>query len=97
MCAYAATGDVLIIQDLLHVVGEKYEEAESRKPKPKPKPLSSRDPADDNDSKLTWDYSVLQEIAALGAAVVSLGDEIGMEMIQRTLGHVSRYGDASMT
>lgn len=82
-CAYAATGDVLLIQELLHMIGEKNEVVASKTTRNNTK-----------SQKTDWDYSVPQAVAGLGAAVISLGDEVGIEMMHRILGHIWRYGDA---
>lgn len=83
-CAYAATGDVLLIQELLHMIGEKNEEVAS-----KSRPTKSAD----GKTKTEWDYSIPQAVAGLGVAVISLGDEVGLEMMYRILGNIWRYGD----
>lgn len=86
-CAYAATGDVLLIQELLHMIGAKNEEVAA-------KPQSPNNKGKEGKAKTEWDYSIPQAVAGLGVAVISLGDEVGMEMMHRVLGNIWRYGDA---
>lgn len=90
-CAYAATGDVLLIQELLHLIGDKTEEAATPS-----KTKSSTNRTKSQESGKNWDYSIPQAVAALGVAVISLGDEVGVEMMQRILGNIWRYGDAGL-
>lgn len=85
-CAYAGTGDVLVIQELLRAVDEK---VEGIKAEPE---VGGK--GKDRKAKTEWDLSIPQAVACLGVSVVSLGEEIGMEMVQRILGNAGRYGDA---
>ncbi|KAG5889970.1 hypothetical protein JTB14_020258 [Gonioctena quinquepunctata] len=97
MCAYAGTGDVLIIQELLHIVGEKVEV-------PKKDKRDKQEKKDKKDGftkikmprKPEWDYSMGQAMATLAVAVVSMGEDLGVEMTHRIFGHVGRYGDPSV-
>ncbi|KAF5293696.1 hypothetical protein FQA39_LY03181 [Lamprigera yunnana] len=81
MCAYAGTGDVLVIQELLHIVSERLTLPEDKTDKDKKK------------NKLHWDSGIAQAVAVLAVAAVSLGEETGMEMSHRILGNMGRYGD----
>lgn len=96
LCAYAATGDVLLIQELLHVIGEKYDDVTSTSTvfssSSKSDSFTSKS-RDSNKSKPEWDFSTPQAVACLAVAVISLGDDVGMEMMQRILGNIWRYGD----
>ncbi|CAH1180038.1 unnamed protein product [Phaedon cochleariae] len=112
MCAYAGTGDVLIIQELLHIVGEKVDlpkkEKKDKKEKRerKDKKDGKEQPADNQDKdgvtsikapkKTEWDHSMGQAMATLGVAVVSMGEDIGVEMVHRIFGDIVRYGDPSV-
>ncbi|KAJ8916005.1 hypothetical protein NQ315_016683 [Exocentrus adspersus] len=94
MCAYAGSGDVLIIQELLHIVGEKIEIPKQTKKQEKEKKDSfTKIKAP---KKTEWDYSMGQAMASLAVAVVACGEDIGCEMTHRIFGHISRYGDPSV-
>ncbi|XP_044252404.1 26S proteasome non-ATPase regulatory subunit 2-like [Tribolium madens] len=81
MCAYAGSGDVLIIQELLRLVEEKVEVPE----------IQTKDK-----KKNDWDYYMGKAVAVLAVAAISKGEEIGSEMIQRIFGQISRYGEPSV-
>ncbi|KAJ8975359.1 hypothetical protein NQ317_000288, partial [Molorchus minor] len=96
MCAYAGTGDVLIIQELLHVVGEKVEIPKKEKKQEKKEKARDSFTRIKLPKKVEWDYSMGQAMATLAVAVVSMGEDIGVEMTHRIFGHVGRYGDPSV-
>lgn len=97
-CAYAATGDVLLIQELLHVIGERGDETTSTTTTSSSSSKSTTSSkSKDSKSKAEWDFSVPQAVAGLAVAIISLGDEVGMEMMQRILGNIWRYGDIGKT
>lgn len=76
MCAYAGTGDVLIIQELLHIVGEKVEipKKDKKQEKKEKKDSFTKIKAP---KKTEWDYSSGQAMATLAVAVVACGEDIG--------------------
>lgn len=82
MCAYAGTGDVLIIQELLRIVGEKVEVPKKDK-KDKGERLKERKERRGSFTKIKgprkaeWDYSSGQSMAILAVAVVAMGEDIG--------------------
>nr|CAD7460832.1 unnamed protein product [Timema tahoe] len=81
VCAYAGTGDVLKIQQLLHICSEHYEvsEKEDKKDDKKEKKEEKKDEKD---------LSSRQGVAVLGIALICMGEEIGSEMAFRTFGHL---------
>ncbi|XP_025834364.1 26S proteasome non-ATPase regulatory subunit 2 [Agrilus planipennis] len=88
VCAYAGTGNVLKVQQLLHICSEHYDSQD--------KEDSSRDSKNkDNKSKdkeeKEKDLSARQAIAVIGIALISMGEDIGSEMAFRTFGHLLRY------
>lgn len=107
MCACAGSGDVLTIQELLHICSEHYT--------PAPKEESSKKTSDkkdkDSDKKETItsaekekekeknketaskDLSSMQAVAALAVAVVAMGEDTGSEMCTRIFGQLGRYGE----
>ncbi|RZC42288.1 PC rep domain containing protein, partial [Asbolus verrucosus] len=89
MCAYAGTGDVLIVQELLRIVEEKVDTPEEA-------PETEPEPKDREKKKAEWDHHLGKAIAVLAVASVSKGEDIGAEMIQRVFSQVSRYGEPSV-
>ncbi|CAM9881930.1 26S proteasome non-ATPase regulatory subunit 2 [Lampetra fluviatilis] len=92
VCAYAGSGNVLKVQQLLHVCSEHYEGK---------KDSSGEEGADKKDKKKDAagggsgaDAGAHQGAAVLGIALISMGEEIGGEMALRTFGHLLRYGEA---
>nr|MBE5726997.1 regulatory particle non-ATPase 1 [Cucujiformia] len=86
ICAYAGTGNVLKVQQLLHICSEHYDspekdDASNKKDKDKNKEKEDKDK----------DLSSRQAIAVLGIALISMGEEIGSDMAYRTFGHLLRY------
>nr|NVI77500.1 regulatory particle non-ATPase 1 [Cucujiformia] len=86
ICAYAGTGNVLKVQDLLHICSEHYEPAEKDESSNK----KDKDKTKEKDDK-EKDLSSRQAIAVLGIALISMGEDIGSEMAYRTFGHLLRY------
>ncbi|XP_011693011.1 PREDICTED: 26S proteasome non-ATPase regulatory subunit 2-like isoform X2 [Wasmannia auropunctata] len=104
ICAYAGTGDVLIVQELLRICSEAIEEVTSAKTTPDNTPIPSccdqRRPQSSakleknkkNGSQFeesAKDIGTPQAIASLGVGVVGLGE--GKEN-SRIFGQVGRYG-----
>lgn len=88
VCAYAATGNVLKIQQLLHLCSEKQDKDEEVDKKSKDKQKSSESSDTGN--------SFQQAVATLGIALIAIAEDIGIEMAFRAFGHLLRYGDASI-
>merc|ERR1719361_272060 len=80
--AYAGTGNVLKIQQLLHICSEHYEQ-DKEAPKEKKKEEKKED--------VPLDLSGQQAVAVLGLGLISMGEDIGAEMLTRTLSHLMRY------
>jgi len=77
-CAYAGTGNVLKVQRLLELSGEHLAKDEE-------------DEAEVKEPKVTvLDH---QSVAALGIAMVAMGEELGSEMSIRAYLHMLQYGD----
>nr|MBE5726988.1 regulatory particle non-ATPase 1 [Cucujiformia] len=85
VCAYAGTGNVLKIQQLLHICSEHYESSSSSS--------SDKDDkkSDQGSSDKEKDLSSRQAVAVLGIALISMGEDIGAEMAFRAFGHLLRY------
>merc|ERR1719322_1664984 len=89
ICAYAGTGNVLKIQQLLHICSEHYEQD-----KETPKEKKKDDKKEDKEEKKEdgpLDLSGQQAIAVLGLGLIAMGEDIGSEMLTRTLSHLIRY------
>jgi 26S proteasome regulatory subunit N1 len=84
-CAWAGTGAVLNLQNFLHICNEHIEEKDEDEKK--------EDSEADKKQKGT---ELLQAYAVLGIALVSMGEDIGQDMVLRTFGHLMHYGEANI-
>jgi 26S proteasome regulatory subunit N1 len=98
VCAYAGTGNVLKVQNLLHICSEHYE-TEKDKEKDKDKQQESAQhtssgtgTSGDSNSKAVQDASH-QAMAVLGIALIAGGEEIGAQMAMRSFSHLLQYGE----
>lgn len=94
ICAYAGTGNVLKVQQLLHICSEHYETSEKSDSDSKDK--SSKDKDKEKDAQKEKedrekDLSSTQAIAVIGIALIAMGEEIGAEMAFRSFGNLLRY------
>uniref|UniRef100_A0A3P9MJH0 26S proteasome non-ATPase regulatory subunit 2 n=1 Tax=Oryzias latipes TaxID=8090 RepID=A0A3P9MJH0_ORYLA len=89
ICAYAGSGNVLKVQQLLHICSEHYEAKEKEKEDDKDK----KDKKDKDKKENAADMGSHQGVAVLGIALIAMGEEIGSEMALRTFGHLLRYGE----
>lgn len=97
MCGYAGTGNVLKVQNFLHICSEHYEpqkDEDNNDKKDSKKKDSDKDKKEEERRSLN--LSVQQSIAVLGIALISMGEDIGSEMSLRTFGHLLRYGEAQI-
>ena len=74
VCAWAGTGTVLKLQELLHLCNEHYEEK-----------------SEDKEGE-----ELIQTYAVLGLSLISMGEEVGQEMVLRQFGHLMHYGEANI-
>lgn len=96
ICAYAGTGNVLKVQQLLHICSEHYENTneksdESSKDKSKDKEKDKEAVAQKEKEDREKDLSSTQGIAVIGIALIAMGEEIGAEMAFRSFGNLLRY------
>ena len=103
ICSYAGTGNVLKIQNLLHICSEHYEEKE--KEAKEPKESDSRDSKDTKGKAKEGTSSATKEepkskldgshqgVAVLGISLIAMGEEIGAQMALRTFRHLLQYGE----
>jgi len=89
ICAYAGTGNVLKIQNLLHICSEHFE-ADKGKDEKENKDKKD-DKKDKKDEPSTDGHH--QGVAALGLAAIAMGEDIGMEMSLRSFNHLLQYGE----
>ena len=82
VCAWAGTGAVLKLQELLHICNDHIEDAEE-----------SKEAKDGEDKK---DKELLQSYAVLGLSLIAMGEDVGQEMVLRTFGHLMHYGEANI-
>uniref|UniRef100_T2MDL8 26S proteasome non-ATPase regulatory subunit 2 n=1 Tax=Hydra vulgaris TaxID=6087 RepID=T2MDL8_HYDVU len=105
ICAYAGTGNVLKIQNLLHICSEHYEtdKEEDKKKEDKVDANKKTDKKSDSDQKdsekkedtVTKD-GAHQGIAVLGIAAIAMGEDIGIEMAMRAFNHLLQYGEPAI-
>jgi len=94
-CAYAGTGDVLKVQQLLQIAGEHDEPpaAAVEGPADAAAPAAPAAAAASSAPEESW-KSEHQAAAVLGVALVALGEDVGSDMALRSLEHLLLYGDA---
>lgn len=95
ICAYAGTGNVLKIQQLLHICSDHYE-TPTTETSDSEKSKSSQSKQNQNKEKAEKeksekDLSSSQSIAVLGIALIAMGEDIGAEMAFRSFGNLLRY------
>lgn len=73
VCAWAGTGAVLKLQELLHICNDHVE--------------------DDDDAQGT---QLIQTYAVIGLALISMGEEVGQDMVLRQFGHLMHYGEPNI-
>ena len=73
ICAWAGTGTVLKLQELLHICNDHIEDSDEKK-----------------------GDELLQTYAVLGLALISMGEEVGQEMVLRQFGHLMHYGEPNI-
>ena len=97
-CAYAGTGDVLKVQQLLHLCAEQ-ESKNVEKPKTdnsEEAEGASSSPAAAQEPAANGAQSQQHAAAILGIALIALGDEVNTDMTLRTLDHILQYASGSI-
>ncbi|KAL5006869.1 hypothetical protein ScPMuIL_015675 [Solemya velum] len=93
ICAYAGTGNVLKIQELLHICSE-HDESKDQDNNDKKDDKKKKESKDGKSTETSGpDLSAQQGIAVIGLALISMGEEVGADMSFRTFGHLLRYGE----
>jgi 26S proteasome regulatory subunit N1 len=85
-CAYAGTGNVLMIQKMLHLCAEH--------PVEEPPPPPAQPGAPNPPPPPAQDFSAYQHqaVAVIGISLMTVGEDIGTEMSLRTFDHLLHYG-----
>ena len=73
VCAWAGTGTVLKLQELLHICNDHIEDSEDKK-----------------------GDELLQSYAVIGLSLISMGEEVGQDMVLRQFGHLMHYGEPNI-
>ena len=73
VCAWAGTGTVLKLQELLHICNDHIEDGENKE-----------------------GDELLQTYAVIGLSLISMGEEVGQEMVLRQFGHLMHYGESNI-
>lgn len=87
ICAWAGTGAVLKLQQLLHICNEHIEEKDDK---------DDDDDKKDGEEKDVSGEQLVQAYAVLGLSLVAMGEEVGQEMVLRQFGHLMHYGEANI-
>ncbi|KAF2162529.1 hypothetical protein M409DRAFT_37404 [Zasmidium cellare ATCC 36951] len=89
ICAWAGTGAVLKLQQLLHICNDHLEEKDEKD--------DDKDKKEDGDEKkdISGEQTV-QAYAVLGLSLVAMGEEVGQEMVLRQFGHLMHYGEPNI-
>uniref|UniRef100_A0A8C5R1N0 26S proteasome non-ATPase regulatory subunit 2 n=1 Tax=Leptobrachium leishanense TaxID=445787 RepID=A0A8C5R1N0_9ANUR len=83
---HLGSGNVLKVQQLLHICSEHYDSKEKEEEKKDKK----------EKKEAAADMGSHQGVAVLGIALIAMGEEIGSEMALRTFGHLLRYGEPTL-
>ncbi|RMZ87195.1 hypothetical protein DV736_g5578, partial [Chaetothyriales sp. CBS 134916] len=86
VCAWAGTGAVLKLQELLHVCNDHIDDANKDKD----------GDSDDVDGAATKSAQLVQSYAVLGLSLIAMGEDVGQDMILRQFGHLMHYGEPNI-
>lgn len=91
VCAYAGTGNVLKIQQLLSICSEHIENEPAKEETKEKDGKKEKDKKDEKESGLS--SNLHQAVAVIGISLIGMNEEIGAEMALRTFGHLLHYGE----
>jgi 26S proteasome regulatory subunit N1 len=91
VCAYAGTGNVLKIQQLLSICSEHIDIEKDETKDPKEKESKKEKKSEEKDSGFSSNSH--QAIAVIGISLIAMNEEIGAEMALRAFGHLLHYGE----
>ena len=89
VCAYAGTGNVLKIQQLLSICSEHIDIEPPKEETSKDK--KDKDKKEDKEAPII--SNLHQAVAVLGISLIGMNEEIGAEMALRSFGHLLHYGE----
>ncbi len=92
ICAWAGTGTVLKLQQLLHICNDHIEDKDDDKDEDK-------NEAAENGTTEKRDVEgdqLVQAYAVIGLSLVAMGEDVGQEMVLRQFGHLMHYGEANI-
>ncbi|KAF2672179.1 26S proteasome regulatory complex, non-ATPase subcomplex, Rpn1 subunit [Microthyrium microscopicum] len=89
VCAWAGTGAVLKIQELLHMCNEHVTSKDSDAEE------EDKDASKPSEEEVEGE-KLCQSYAVLGLALVAMGEDIGQDMILRQFGHLMHYGEPNI-
>ena len=94
ICAWAGTGAVLKLQSLLHICNDHVEEKEEKDDE---SAENNKDKKDGEDEKKDVSGDLLvQAYAVIGLSLVTMGEDVGQEMVLRQFGHLMHYGEPNI-
>uniref|UniRef100_A0AC35TK98 26S proteasome non-ATPase regulatory subunit 2 n=1 Tax=Rhabditophanes sp. KR3021 TaxID=114890 RepID=A0AC35TK98_9BILA len=95
--AYAGTGNVLKIQELLHICSQHPEpEKKDEAPQAPTKKSKKEKAAEIPKTGPKNEYAFYQSVACFGIGLIAMGEEVGSEMCLRMFGHLLKYGDSAV-
>ncbi|KAJ9107463.1 hypothetical protein QFC21_000916 [Naganishia friedmannii] len=99
-CAYAATGNVLLVQEMLHHCtdhAQKPEEKEEEKPEgAAAAPADTTTAGEEKEKEKVEQDMTYQAFAVIGIALIAMGEEVGAAMCLRQFNHLMAYGDPAV-
>ena len=95
ICAWAGTGAVLKLQQLLHICNDHIEEKEDKDGEEEKKDDKKKDDEEEKPRDIEGEQLV-QAYAVLGLSLVAMGEDVGQEMVLRQFGHLMHYGEANI-
>lgn len=91
VCAYAGTGNVLKIQQLLSICSEHIETEPSKEDSKESKDKDKKEKKEEKESSIA--SNLHQAVAVIGISLIAMNEEIGSEMALRAFGHLLHYGE----
>ena len=92
VCAYAGTGNVLKIQQLLSICSEHIDIDPPKEETSKEKD-GKKDKEKKEDKETNIASNLHQAVAVIGISLIGMNEEIGAEMALRSFGHLLHYGE----
>ncbi|KAL9642075.1 hypothetical protein ABK040_004124 [Willaertia magna] len=95
ICAYAGTGNVLKVQQLLKICGE-HPEKKKETASTEQQQQQTQGQQQDKEKKEEPEDALLNSyygIAVLGIALIAMGEDLGSEMAFRSFGHLLQYSE----